>query len=330
MADIIALVGSETLLGREVRDVFGESALGEQLRLLASDEDEEQVRIGHIGDTPAILNPLDPAEVEDAAVVILAGTPESTRVALESNPSGVVIDLTGAVEEDPEARVRAPQIETADYQPEYDGPQIAAHPAALAIALVLCRIHPSFPISRSIVHVFEPASERGKSGIDELQRQTVSLLSFQQLPKDVFAAQLSFNMLAKLGEEAKVQLHDVEERIDRHLATLLERADTGLPMPSIRLTQVPVFHGYSLSFWIEFEDAPDVNSIEEALCGDWIDVRSGDLEPPDNAGIAGQSGISVGAITPDRNDGNAIWLWLAADNLRLTAETAALIARETI
>src|SRR5438093_686256 len=112
--------------------------------------------------------------------------------------------------------------------------------------------------------------------------------------------------------------------------TFVERADTGVPMPSLRLTQVPVFHGYSLSFWIEFEDSPDVVSLEEALSGDWVDVRAGDLEPPDNAGIAGQSGIAVGAIAHDRNNGNAIWLWLAADNLRLTAETAALIVRETL
>jgi aspartate-semialdehyde dehydrogenase len=103
-----------------------------------------------------------------------------------------------------------------------------------------------------------------------------------------------------------------------------------VPMPSIRLTQAPVFHGYTLSFWIEFEDAPDVIALEQTLSGDWIDVRGSDVEPPDNAGIAGQSGISVGAITPDRNDGNAVWIWLAADNLRLAAETAALIARETI
>lgn len=328
MADIIALVGSETLLGREVRDVFGGSVLGEQLRLLASDDDE--TRIADIGGEPAILNKLDPEELAGAAVVILAGTHESSRVALEANPSGVIIDLTGAAEEDPDARVRAPQVENDDYRADHDGAQIAAHPAAVAIALVLCRIHPSFPVARSIVHVFEPASERGKSGIDELQRQTVSLLSFQQLPKEVFAAQLSFNMLARLGEEAKVQLHEVEDRIDRHLATLLERADTGVPMPSIRVTQVPVFHGYSLSLWIEFEDAPDVNAIEQILEGDWIDVRGGDTEPPDNAGVAGLSGIAVGGITPDRNDGNAVWLWLAADNLRLAAETAALLAQEIV
>ena len=215
----------------------------------------------------------------EAAVVILAGTPESSRLALESKPSGVIIDLTGATEEDPEARVRAPQVENGDYRADLDGAQIAAHPAAVSIALILVRLHPSFPIARSIIHVYEPASERGKSGIDELQRQTVSLLSFQQLPKDVFAAQVSFNMLVKLGEESAVQLQDVEDRIDRHLATLLERAETGVPMPSIRLTQVPVFHGYSLSFWIEFEDAPDVNALEQALSGDWIDVR-GDLGRP--------------------------------------------------
>ena len=330
MADIIALVGSETLLGKEVCEVFGESTLGEQLRLLAGDG-EEATRIAEIGGAPAILNKLDPDEIEDAAVVILAGTPEASKLALESNPSGVIIDLTGATEEDyPSARVRAPQVEHSGYRVDPDGPQIAAHPAAVAIALVLGRLHPAYPITRSVIHVFEPASERGKSGIDELQRQTVNLLSFQQLPKDVFAAQLRFNMLARLGEEAKVQLQDVEDRIDRHLATLLERADTGVPMPSVRLTQAPVFHGYSLSFWIQFEDAPDAMALEEALSGDWIDVRAGDTEPPDNAGIAGQTGISVGAITPDRNDGNAVWLWLAADNLRLIAETAALIARETL
>jgi len=330
LAEIIALVGSETLLGREVREVFGESVLGEHLRLLSSESNDDSIRIAAVGNAPAILSKLDPEELEDAVVVILAGPPESSKTALELNPSGVVIDLTGAAEEDPEARVRAPQVENGNYRADRDGPQIAAHPAAIAIALVLSRLHPNFPIARSIVHVFEPASERGKNGIDELQQQTVSLLSFKQLPKDVFDAQLSFNMLSRLGEDSAVQLHEVEDRIDRHLATLLERVETGAPMPSIKLIQAPVFHGYSLSFWIEFEDAPDVNELEGALGGDWVDVRAENVEPPDNAGIAGQSGISVGAITPDRNNGSAVWLWLAADNLRLAAETAALIAKETI
>jgi aspartate-semialdehyde dehydrogenase len=327
LADFIALVGSETLLGREIREVFGETSLGEQLRLLAGDE-EDSTRIAAIGDEPAIINRLEPEEIEDAAVVILAGSEEASKAALAVNPSGVVIDLTGATEDDPEARVRAPQLEGPDFRPDREGPQITAHPAALATALILTRIHRSFAISRAIVQIFEPASERGKAGIDELQKQVVSLLSFQPIPKDVFGAQVGFNLLPKLGEESAVQLHDVEDRIDRHLATLLERTATGMPMPSIKVTQAPVFHGYSFSMWIEFEEAPDVNSLEEALLGDWIDVRGEDVDPPDNVGVAGQSGVTVGAITPDRNDGNALWLWAAADNLRVIADTAALIARE--
>jgi aspartate-semialdehyde dehydrogenase len=102
----------------------------------------------------------------------------------------------------------------------------------------------------------------------------------------------------------------------------------GVPMPSLRLIQAPVFHGYSFSFWIEFEEAPSASDIEDAMNQEMFDVRASDLEPPNNVGVAGQSGIAVGAITPDRNSASAFWVWAAIDNLRLAAETAALIAGE--
>ncbi len=328
MAEKIALIGSETLLGREVREVFGESALGQHLRLVAGLE-EESGTLTEIGGSPAFLAKLEPEAVEDAAIVVLAGSPESSKEAVAANPSGAVIDLTYFAEEDPEARVRAPQAEASDYTPDHSGPQIVAHPAAIAMAIILKRLHEAWPIQRAVVQVFEPASERGTPGIEELQQQTVNLLSFQPLPKKVFDAQLSYAMLPQLGAEAPVQLQDVEERIERHLASLLERLE-GVPMPSFRVIQAPVFHGYSFSFWVDLEDAPSASEIEDALNRDPVDVRSGDLEPPNNVGMAGQSGISVGAIAPDRNSSNAFWIWAAADNLRLMAENAALIAGELV
>jgi aspartate-semialdehyde dehydrogenase len=195
--------------------------------------------------------------------------------------------------------------------------------------MLLRRLNGNFPISRAIIHIFEPASEFGTAGIEELQQQTVNLLSFQPVPKKVFDAQLAYALLAQLGSEAPVPLAGVEERIERHLASLLERMET-VPMPSLRLIQAPVFHGCTFSFWIEFEDAPAASDIEEALSHDYFDVHGGDREPPNNVGVAGQSGIAVGAITPDRNNGNAIWLWAAVDNLRLAADSAAMIAVEAI
>jgi aspartate-semialdehyde dehydrogenase len=328
LADTIALVGSETLLGREVGEVFAETALGQRLRLVAG-EKEETGKLTEIGGSPVFLTQLEADAVEDADVVILAGSAESSKNALAANPSGLVIDLTYAAEDDPEARVRAPQVEGEEHGAGLEGPQVVAHPAAIAIALVLKCVHGAFPVARAIVHIFEPASEWGTAGIEELQQQTVSLLSFQPLPKKVFGAQLSYALLAQLGPDAPVSLHEVEERIERHLASLLERMD-GVPMPSLRLVQAPVFHGYSFSFWLEFEEAPAVADLEDALNRDPIDVRAGDFEPPNNVGAAGQSGVSVGAISPDRNNGNAFWIWAAIDNLRIAADNAAMIAREAV
>jgi aspartate-semialdehyde dehydrogenase len=326
LADTIALVGGETLLGRELVEVFGESALSSRVRLLAAEE-EESGKLTEIGGSPALLSKLDPEELESAGVVVLSGSKESARQAMNAKPTGVVIDLIGYLEDDVDAQLRSPLVEGKDYRPDPTGAQVVAHPAATSIAIVLSRLHATHPIARAIVHAFEPASERGKAGIDELQQQTMNLFAFQPLPKKVFDAQASFNMLARWGEEAAGSLLEVEERIERHLASLLERMDD-VPMPSIRLLQAPVFHGYTFSFWVDFEDSVTPEEVEEALSGDRFDLRAGDVESPSNVGVAGSAAIAVGAIAPDRNSANAVWIWAAADNLRIAAESAALIAGE--
>ena len=61
--------------------------------------------------------------------------------------------------------------------------QTIAHPAAIAIALLLTHLQKAGAIRRSVIEIFEPVSERGKAGIDELQKQTVALLSFKPLPE---------------------------------------------------------------------------------------------------------------------------------------------------
>ena len=99
---------------------------------------------------------------------------------------------------------------------------------------------------------------------------------------------------------------------------------------SIRLIQAPVFHGYSASLWIELDKNPGVAAIEQALSENFVEVRSRDHEPPNNVGVAGQNEIMIGAISVDSNQPNAIWMWMAMDNLRLTAQNAAMVVRDII
>jgi aspartate-semialdehyde dehydrogenase len=119
----------------------------------------------------------------------------------------------------------------------------------------------------------------------------------------------------------------VEQRVEKHLASLLARWP-GIPMPSLRVIQAPVFHGHSFSFWVEFEENPDAAEISRQLEAGGIDVRPDD--PPTNAGIAGHSGLSAGAIVVDRNNPRACWFWMVSDNLRLAAENGVRVAQEVL
>ncbi|MEO8596623.1 MAG: Asd/ArgC dimerization domain-containing protein [Candidatus Solibacter sp.] len=331
----VALVGSETLLSREIRDIVATQATELSLRLVAS-VDEESGALTRLGDEPSVVNLLSAETLSEARAIILAGNLESSRRALElagDPPDAAIIDLTFAAEERPDARLRAPQIETEfDEDPADIAVHVIAHPAAIALALFLRRLHTNDAIRSAVIQVFVPASEHGTVAVHELQQQTVSLLSFKGMPKAVFDAQLSFNMLPRYGEEAPVSLEESELRIERHLATLLALPGEGegAPMPSLRVIQAPVFHGYSFSAWVEFENLPDIGALESSLSIDAIDVRGADLEPPTNVGQAGMGGIAVGAIAPDRNHPDAMWLWFVADNIRLAAENAVAVARQLV
>jgi len=327
----MVLVGSDSLLGREIRDIVARSAPEIDLRLIAADEEEPGV-LTRVGDEPAIVEHLVAESLAGAGALFLAGSTESNRKALElAEESTAVIDLTYAAEEHLDARLRAPLVES---EPPEEGAavHVIAHPAAIALALFLRRVQSQDPIRRSVIQIFAPASEFGTAGVEELQQQTVSLLSFKSLPQAIFDTQLAFNLLSRYGDDAPQSLEQSELRIERHLATLLALPGEGegAPMPSLRLIQAPVFHGYTFSAWVEFESNPGVEALESTLAFEWLDVHGGDVEPPTNVGQAGESGIAVGGIAADRNEPEACWFWIAADNLRLTADNAVAVARQLV
>jgi aspartate-semialdehyde dehydrogenase len=330
----VALVGSETLLGREIRDVASTSGSGFGLRLIAADEARHGV-LTSVGDEIALTGALDQDSFRGVSAVFLAGSAASSSRALQlagEAPGLPVIDLTFAAEDRPDAQLRAPQVEGNERESAREAAHVVAHPAAIALALFLRRLHAQDPIRRSVILALAPASEQGPAGLEELQQQTIHLLSFKSLPQKVFDAQIGFNLLSKYGEEAPAALEETELRIERHLATLLGLPGEGsnAPMPSLRVIQAPVFHGYSFSAWVEFEENPGVESLEESLAVEGIEVRGFETEPPTNVGQAGSGGIAIGGIGPDRNNAQACWFWIVADNLRLTAENAIEVAKQML
>ncbi len=124
---------------------------------------------------------------------------------------------------------------------------VPAHPVAVMLALVAGKLRAKLALTSVAATVMEPASEYGRAAMDELHQQTVTLLSFQTLPREQYDAQVSFNLLPALGEAAKVKLGATEERIRQHYSGL---AGEALPALALQIVQAPVFHGYVLSMLV--------------------------------------------------------------------------------
>lgn len=324
----VALLGEETLLGREVKEVL--EARDPRIELEGYAASGEGNFSEQEGET-VYVKPFEAGALSAKTAVVIAGSADGAlkayNIAKEASERPLVIDCTGLLEDKPEARIVGP-FDEGRQQPE-DWLLVPAHPASSSLALMLLRLIKYRPIVRVVVTILEPASERGKRGLGELHQQTTSLLSFKPLDKDVFDAQLAFNALPQLGSEAVPPLIHVEQRMERELTTILSRQEVGstIPLPSIRLVQAPVFHGYSFSLWVEFDANVTAQAIEESLASAQIEIRQASEEAPNSAGAAGQSGLIAGDIRVDRNYPRAAWIWASADNLRLMADAAVDVLR---
>lgn len=335
----IAIVGASSLAGKELSDALAESLLATSDVVLL-DEEDAAGQVTAAGDEATFIQKIDAESFVGIDFVFFAGDLETTRKYWKTArlAGASIIDMTYALAEEPGVVVRGPWLNAAPraagevhfraQEPDLTTPAvIAAHPAALMLLLVANRLHARKPVRAMSATVFEPASEHGRAAMDELHQQTVSLLSFQSLPREQYDAQVAFNLLPSLGDAAKVKLGAVRERIADHYAILSSEATPDL---ALRLVQAPVFHGYVASVLVELQGAASREQIEAAVYGEHVDVVGVDSDPPSNLSAAGQPDVlvQISAASASGEPSNRFWLWMAADNLKLAALDAIACANE--
>jgi aspartate-semialdehyde dehydrogenase len=318
-----AIVGAASLKGKEVAEMLNERNFPVvDIRLL--DDDESMGRLEAMGDEISFIQRVRAEQFEHVDFTFFASDEETTRANWKDarDAGSAIIDLSSSLENEPGASVRSVWVErergripAPELQP---GPCVAAHPVAVTLALLLLRASKAGAIRRAVATVFEPASEHGQRGMDELHQQTVNLLSFQSLPKDVYDAQVAFNMVARYGQKSQPALDSVEARISRHFHKI---AGDDAPQPSVLLLQAPIFHGHALAVFLDMATPIDVPTLSQALAGDHVAIPGADEDPPSNVSAAGQADIQL-SLKIDAAQPNGVWLWAAADNLRISALTA--------
>ena len=320
----VAIVGAASLKGKEIAEVLHERNFpAADIRLL--DDDESLGKLEAAGDELSFIQSIRSEQFERVDFAFFASDPRSTRNNWKAarDLGDTIVDLSFALEDEAGASIRSPWIERQTGQPPapelQPGPVVVAHPAASVLALLALRGEKFAKIERMVATVFEPASENGQKGMDELHEQTVNLLSFQELPKNVFDIQVAFNLAARYGQRSDLSLEAVSKRIRRHYRQIAQ----GAAQPALQVLHAPVFHGHAFSVYLEMEKPVVIAEFSEALAGEHVVVSGSPEDTPTSVSAAGQGDILVEiAIDVSANRKNGVWLWATTDNLRVAALTA--------
>jgi len=321
----IAIVGAASILGKELKDAVSDSPLAAASFTLLDDE-QSQGQLDQVGDEITFVQPVEPDSFEKVDFSFFCGSEELTRRYWKDalRAGSTVLDLSGALDQEPGVLVRAPWLGTGAGTADLFTPAVVpAHPAALALALLLERVQDAAPVRFAAVTLLAPASEFGRGAMDELHQQTVSLLSFQSIPRAIYDAQAAYNLLSGMGEAAKPSLLRLESRVRRHYEAL---GGGRWPALALQTVAAPVFHGHTFSIAVELERSVEITSMDESLTGSRIDLVLEDTDSPSNLAATGQNDVLVRLrpIQDGRNPAQTsrFWLWAASDNLRLYAQNA--------
>ena len=147
-----------------------------------------------------------------------------------------IIDLSYALEDEVGASIRSPWIErqtgqsiTPELQP---GPAVVAHGGYGSGDAGAAQSEGGKDSAGCRNRAGTGVGKRAE-GEDQLHEQTVNLLSFQELPKNVYDVQVAFNIVARYGPHSKASLEKVAERIRKHY----RRIAAGAPEFALQVLQ---------------------------------------------------------------------------------------------
>ena len=154
--------------------------------------------------------------------------------------------------------------------------------------------------------------------MDELHEQTVNLLSFQELPKNVFDIQVAFNLVRALWTEIGIGAGSGVASESGNITGGLPAAQPNLRCRCCRrrFSTDTVF-----PFTWRWRSPSPSRIFPQALAGEHVIVCASPEDTPTSVSAAGQEDIMV-ALTSDANHKNGVWLWATTDNLRVAAVTA--------
>ena len=323
----IVIAGASSLLGAELKSLLEESRFAAaDFRLL--DEEIVAGTLTEAGGEPAVIQPVEEGSFDRANIIFFTGSAAFSKAnfAAARRSGAFIVDLSGALGPHAESLIWHSNLELLRLSADIGSKKIFSIPSAAAIAaaslsLALVKFDPE----HLTLVAFQPVSESGRKGIEELEQQTSQLLSFQPIGSPVFDTQVGFNLLDRFGPECRDKLSTARDRLRREVRAIL---GTSAKIPGVQLVHAPVFYGVAFTFAAKLAVPADAAQLSTAAKSAGLLISADSA--PSNVNAAGESFIQLAAPEPDSSDANFWWFWGAADNIRLPVFNAVKLAEKLL
>lgn len=215
----------------------------------------------------------------------------------------------------------------------YETRGIIANPncSTMQMLVALAPIHRVAGIERINVATYQSVSGAGRSGLEELGRQTAAMLNFQDVKPAKFPVQIAFNLIPQIDEFQDNGYTKEEMKMVWETRKILEDASIQVNPTAVR---VPVFYGHCEAVHVETRDkitAEQARKLLESAPGVVVvDERRAGGYPTPVTHAAGKDSVFVGRIREDLSHPRGLNLWVVSDNIRKGAALNAVQIAELL
>ena len=315
----IAVVGATGVVGEAMLEILSERGfpVGE-IHALASERS--------IGKTVSFGN--RELDVEDLATfdfaktqigLFSAGGSISAEYAPKAAAAGcVVIDNTSHFRYDDDIPLVVPEVNP-DAIAGYAGRGIIANPncSTIQMLVALKPLYDAAGIERINVCTYQAVSGAGRSAVEELVRQTTTLLNGRPLEIEGDAKQIAFNAIPHIDAFQDNRYTREEMKMVWETRKILGDEKILVNPTAVR---IPAFFGHSEAVHIETRDkltASDALELLDRAPG--VEVLDGTATGEYPTAVTESSGadpVFVGRVREDISHPRGLDLWVVADNIR--------------
>ena len=328
----VAVVGATGAVGETMLSILAERRFpASEIIALASERSAgTDVMYGDEEIEVQDLAKFDPAGIDIA--LFSAGGSISKEYAPKFAAAGaVVIDNSSAFRYDDDVPLVVSEVnpEAAKNRPR----GIIANPncSTMQMVVALKPIFDAAGITRINVATYQSTSGAGRSGMEELGKQTAELLNFQSPEPKKFQVQIAFNLIPQIDDFLDNGYTKEEMKLVWETRKILGDDSIQVNPTAVR---VPVFYGHSEAVNVETKkklSADDVRALLAAAPGvEVVDDRVPGGYPTPVTHASGNDAVYVGRIREDASHPSAINLWIVSDNIRKGAALNAVQIAELV